>query len=221
MYSKNVTSKENFEAFWREVVLNKFPQAKIEFKTDSTLMHFLGFFSRQFRESMTTVIGNTIYFPDKDFLVENYEQGLRMLSHEFVHMVDQTEEQFFKLRYLLPQILAVFSFISLAAFWNLWFLLALLFLVVLAPGIPSDFRTRVEANAYTMTLFMRFRGVPINESIENEITHLSSIFLGSGYWYMARSRQLVESMLKDRYERLPETHTAFIEVKKWLQISTD
>jgi hypothetical protein len=221
MYNKDYSAKDNFDSFWNEVVLKKFPKAKIKYKDESNLMSFLGWFSPNFYENMTTVIGQTIYFPSKEKLEKDYPQGLRILAHEFVHLVDREQEKFgmFELKYLFPQILAMFSLLSFAAYWNIWLLLFLLFLVFLVPGIPSPCRTYFEANGYAMNLFFLFEGVPLNPTIDSKIKELSAIFVGRAYWYAARDRQLVEKMLQDRYEHYPESHEAFAEVKKWLQIS--
>ena len=213
-------NKDNFDDFWKEVVLKRFPKAKIKYKNESSLMHFLGCFSPNFYDNFTTTIGQTIYFPSKERLEKDYSKSLIILAHEFVHLTDREPEAFgmFELKYLFPQILAVFGLFSFGAFWNLWLLLFLLFLVFLVPGIPSTWRTYFEANGYTMNLYTLFNGAPWSSEIENKSKEISAIFIGRDYWYMARDRQLMEKMLEDRYERFPETHVAFTEVKKWLQI---
>lgn len=220
MYNRESSDKDNFENFWTEVVVKRFPKAKIKFKDESNLMSFLGWFSISFYASMTTVIGTTVYLPSKEKLEKDYEGATQTLAHEFAHMVDASTEGllFFWLKYLFPQILAVFSLLSVAVYWNTWSLLCLLFLLFLVPGIPAPGRTFFEANGYAMSLYFLFRGAPRNSAIENKAKDLSAIFVGRSYWFMARDRQLVESMLLDRYERYPGDHKAFVEVQKWLQI---
>lgn len=220
MYNRESSDKDNFENFWKEVIVKKFPKAKIKFKNESNLMSFLGWFSLSFYTGMTTVLGTTVYFPSKEKLEKDYEGATQTLAHEFVHMIDASHEGLilFWLKYLFPQILAVFSLLSLAAYWNLWSLVCLLFLLFLVPGIPAPGRTFFEANGYAMSLYFLFRGAPRNPAIENKARDLSAMFIGRSYWFMSRDRQLVESMLLDRYERCPADHEAFVEVKKWLQI---
>jgi hypothetical protein len=218
MYQYEASDKDNFDNFWSEVILKKFPKAKIAFKTDSNLMGFLGWFSRAFYQGLTTVIGNTIYFPSKEFLEKNYKNSYCTLAHEFVHMVDKKNEPFlmFEVKYLFPQILAIFSFLSFFAYISLWFFLFLLFLIFLVPGIPSPWRVYYEANAYAMNFFVAYKGSEFNPVLEDVANAMAELLTGREYWYASRDRQLVTSMIKDRYERLPDEHEAFIEVKKWL-----
>jgi hypothetical protein len=218
MFSKDASHEENFEDFWKNVVLQKFPNARIKTKDQSTWMRLIGLFSKNFYREMTTVIGTTIYFPSK------YEYktifGLRTLAHEYVHMVDRKNEKkwTFELKYLFPQIMAVFSLLSLLFFVSSWFLLFLVFLLCLVPKIPAPARVRFEANAYTMTLFMMFNGQNWNVLADRIAENIAKSMASRAYYYACGNRQLFAAMLKDRYEGLPKMHEAFKEVKKWLRI---
>lgn len=224
MHDKSASDKQNFEDFWQTVVLKHVPNAKIAFKSQSKLMRFLShivsLYSPGFMSHVTTVLGNTIYFPTKEFLESNYSGCLKIVTHEFVHLYERKRDRpgIFELRYLFPQVLVVLSLFSFLSFISLWFLLFALFLVAIVPGIPAPFRTQYELAGYTMNLYYAYRGVPPNEIIAQEAFEIAGIFTGSWYYYMARDRQLVKSMLVDRYERFPESHPAFVEVKQWLKI---
>lgn len=217
MYDKDASQEENFDDFWENIIIRKFPSAKIKTKDQSLFMRLVGIFSEAFYLDMTTVIGTTIYFPAhysyKNFL------GVRTLAHEYVHMVDRKNEKkfMFEIKYLFPQILALLSVFSLFYFVSTWFLVFLAFLVFLIPGIQSADRACFEANAYTMTIFMAFEGKNWNILGDKMADSIADIIAGPAYYYACRDRQWFAAMLKDRYEGLPKTHEAFKEVKKWLQ----
>ncbi len=218
MNKDQITDKIVFDAFWDEVVLSTFPQAQIKTKNQSWLMRLIGVFSNEFYEDVTTVLGTTIYFPANSEL--HPLVALRIAMHEYVHMVDRKNEKkyMFELKYLFPQILAALSILGIFAFWNIWFLTFLFFLLFLVPGIPANYRTRMEANAYTLSLYVQFSGLPWSILVESVAQDYAQLMNSQIYWFACRDRQLFVAMLKDRYEDLPKTHPAFVKVKTWLQI---
>ena len=222
MYDPSSPAKLNFDDFWHSVVLKEIPNAKIMYKNESKLMRCLGcivsLYSPGFMSNMTTVIGNTIYLPTRDYLESNYVKCLKIVMHEFVHLCDRKRDKLFSLRYLFPQILAIGSLLMFLSFFSIWFMLSGLFLLFLIPGIPAPFRTQYELSGYAMNLYYSYRGTPPNERIEQEALGISNLFTGSCYYWMASDRKAVANMLVDRYEHFPESHPAFIEVKKWLKI---
>lgn len=223
MYSVDRSDKENFFDFWSTVVQADFPKAKIAYKDKSKFMRFLGkivsLYSPGFMSYVTTVIGNTVYFPSEDYLKDNYQAALKIACHEYVHFCDRREEgMLFEVKYLFPQVLAVLGLVSIFSFIHISFILFSLFFVFLVPGIPAPYRTRVELAGFAMNLYFLHRGRPKNPVLEQEASDLAGLFTGSWYYWMARDRQLVASMLLDRYERFPESHSAFIRIKEWLKI---
>jgi ABC-type multidrug transport system fused ATPase/permease subunit len=223
MYDKHASDKQNFVDFWQSVVLKNIPEAKFAFKNESKLMRFLShivsLYSPGFMSHITTALGNTIYFPTKDFLESNYTGCLKIVAHEFVHLYERKRDKpvVFELRYLFPQVLVLFSLLSFLSFISLWFMIFIVFLVALVPGIPAPFRAQYELAGYTMNLYYSYRGQPLNKIISQEASEIAGIFTGSWYYWMARDRQLIASMLVDRYERFPDSHPAFIEVAQWLK----
>lgn len=68
-------------------------------------------FNRHYMERYTTVIGDTIYFPDSGFLNDDIS-ALRTLCHEFVHIYDSKKDGWlFNVKYLFPQILFIPIFV--------------------------------------------------------------------------------------------------------------
>lgn len=131
------------------------PNFRVRYKDESIFMKILSwilFFSKGFMKTATTTIYPVVYFPRESFVIYDYERAFRILSHEYVHLLDRKNEGvIFNLKYLFPQILSLLSLLSLLAFWSPWFLLLLGFLAFLAPW-PSRFREQYELSGYLMNL---------------------------------------------------------------------
>ena len=169
----------------------------IKYKDESNFMKLLGtilFFNKGFMTHYITTIGNTVYFPNRDF-IKNYDDGaIRVLAHEIVH-VSQKEKYgmiLYSLMYLFPQCLALFALLAFLAFIWLPFLWCLLFLVFLAP-IPAPWRKKFELGGYTMSLYMldlrlRELNYPDDRILEELSVYAMKInaqnFKGPGYWFM-------------------------------------
>jgi len=131
---------------------------KIRYKNESPLMKIIGvllFFNPKFMTRYTTTLTffgrSTVYFPDRSYALQ-YSKFWRTLAHELVHASDATRSPIlFNLGYLFPQILAIFSLLSILAWINLSWLWCLLFLVFLAP-IPSPGRKWAEMRGYAVSM---------------------------------------------------------------------
>tara|TARA_R100000008_G_C3586673_1_gene172979 strand:- start:2006 stop:2653 length:648 start_codon:yes stop_codon:yes gene_type:complete len=153
--------------------------AKVAFKNESKLMKLLSvllFFNKGFMTSYTTVVGNTVYFPSREWLKTNRDTAARTLCHELVHISDEKNvgSIAFRLSYLFPQWLSLFALTALIV--GPW---ALLFLLFLAP-LPAPFRTFWEIRGYAMTdavLFSQYRQFSDLEFLEKQFT-------GSSYYFM-------------------------------------
>lgn len=132
-----------------------------------------------------TTIYPCIYKPKSS--VSNYIT----LQHEAVHLLDmktffgllpKMPEWFnsilYSIFYLSPQVFAIFS---LLAFFNLWWLLCLLFL---AP-IPSPFRFICEVRAYRR-----------NVELGTTRSYLHKYFMNSSYYFMFPFRKVVDKSLR-------------------------
>jgi len=221
----NIT-KENIDHFWQNVVIKHFPDAKIKYKNKSIFMRILGvllFFNPSFMQKFITVLGNTIYVPNKEWMEKNHLVTLFVLSHEFVHMWDRNliklgyKFDFFSLGYLSPQLWGLFSLTAFLAFVSPWFLFCLLPLIFVAPW-PSPWRTKIEANGYAMTMYIRFLTTDPQYNKEEGAGYLAKKhFASKQYYWMCWDKDKAKRMLLKRYETLPQTHGAFNEVSQWVK----
>lgn len=171
---------------------------KVKYKTESMLMKviavILWIFNRKFMTDYVTTIGNTVYFPNKEYIEKNPKAAMAVLAHEVVH-IDQADRYgsfLFSVMYLFPQILAVLALLAIfAVVWlpMLWFLA---FLVFLAP-FPAPWRAKFEFEGYTMSLFvqdllLRHYGYP-DEDIYKDLSLYAirinkNYFKGRFYYFM-------------------------------------
>lgn len=162
------------------------PELKIVYKKHDKLSQLISKVYPRYK-NLYTAIYPSIYLPDRN-LLDGHNPAT--LEHEIVHIFDQ--QTFFG---LLPKVSAkintflflflyftpqVFSILSILAFWNLWWLLCLLFLLPL----PSPFRMIIEMRAYRRT---RELGGSIKELVEK--------FCTSKYYWMFPFRKTVTKML--------------------------
>lgn len=160
------------------------PSFEIRFKDESNFMKMLGkilFFNKGFMTNYITTIGTKVYFQNRNFYYNNPKNSFRVLSHECVHAYDYTLNPIkFVLRYLFPQILALFSLFVFFAFISPYFWGFLLFLVCLAP-LPSSGRKNIEVRGYGMSIKVeQWR----NELYPGRIEQMSENFTGPNYYYM-------------------------------------
>lgn len=160
---------------------NNIPGFVIIDKARSPLMKVLFYVSgmflwnRRFMTDFTTTIGARMYTTQPIRGVN----GLALLNHELVHMQDArrlTRPVFFA-AYLFPQVLALGAF---GAFWNRWWLLALL---ALLPW-PAPFRVWAERRGYAAT----FHTLLVWEAplrIADVLKHMHKVFCGPSYYWMA------------------------------------
>jgi len=213
-------TEEKFYAFWRDVIVKKFPHAKIKAKNKSLFMRLLGvllFFNKAFMTRYTTTIGKTIYFPTDDYITNDPKRALDICAHEFVHMWDESRMSGYKFKYLSVQIWAIFSLGAFLAFFNLYFLLFLVCMIFAAPW-ASPWRTAIETNGYAMNMVLK--GLFCGKDFylpERHAQQLSTQFTSGMYYWMCRDRDRVVQTLVRKYETLPTTHGAFQEVILWLK----
>lgn len=163
------------------------PDFEIRFKNESMWMKLLNvfaqIFNKDFMTKYTTTTGSTVYFPSEEALLRGQAMYAETLAHELVHMVERKKEGAVPnfLRYAFPQILAALAVFALFAFWSPWFLLALVFLLALAP-LPAPGRREIELNGYTMSLAVLFwvRGTIPDEAFE----FYGKQFTTSAYYFM-------------------------------------
>lgn len=177
------------------------PGFEIRFKTQSPWMKFLNvfaqLFNKKFMTEYTTTTGSTVYFPSKNKLLNDQGGYADVLAHELVHMVERKNEGLVWnfLRYAFPQILAVLALFAVGAIWNPWFLLALVFLLALAP-LPAPGRRDIEFRGYTMSMAVfQWRYGLLTDTLFEET---ADQFTGSMYWFMWPFRADILHRLKLR-----------------------
>lgn len=152
--------------------------------------------SRVFREQVVTTINDTIYLPNIEKFKSRPAEGVfTTLAHEYVHIQDNKKHKLFKLSYLMPQLLAVFSLLSLGAFLDLRFLFALGFLVF-ALKLPSP-RMRWELRGYTMSLAVRYWRGDVN--LQWHLGNYAKILSGNLYWMLV-SEEKAKKALEDNLQ---------------------
>lgn len=163
------------------------PGFQMLFKDESGYMKFLNvfaqLFNKEFMTTYTTTTGTSVYFPSRKYVIENQETCASVLAHELVHMKDQQKDGVVLsfLSYSFPQLLAIFSLIAIGAVWNLWFLLALVFLLTLLP-LPSPGRRDIEFRGYAMMMALRYWTG--GEFTNADYDFYASKFTSSSYYFM-------------------------------------
>jgi hypothetical protein len=165
-----------------------FPKLKIKFKNESVFMKILGlllFFNNGFMNSYSSTIGSTIYFPSKEVLEKKGYYGFASLFHELVHMWDSKNNKLFKLLYLFPQILIIFTIPLLFIFsWKF----VVPFIILFALPLPAYFRMKYEKRAYFVSLYTLYkiskRKKNYNIVLEDFKIGYISNFKNSNYYYM-------------------------------------
>lgn len=158
-----------------------YPNLKIAYKDQSSLMKFLGgvlFFAPAFMSDYATTVGSTVYYPSEAWITANPRASIDILIHESVHMYRQKKlPVLFQLGYLFPQIL--FLPALLLCFFHWWFLfIALLFLLPL----PAPFRMLFEREAYFAQLYAA--STLWQDDVNAVASGYVSFFTGSGYYWM-------------------------------------
>jgi hypothetical protein len=168
-------------------ILGYYPKFQLKFKNESTFMKILGslmFWNKDFVEHYTTTMGNTIYFPNREFIPSHPVSTLATLLHELTHIYDGNKlpPGIFGILYLFPQILVLLLPI-LAFFIGPFSLLLILFLL----PIPAYFRMYFEKRAYLVSLYVlnqlnqKFQvNINLNDHKENYLLD----FKNSNYYFM-------------------------------------
>lgn len=190
------------------LIRKRVPSFEIRYKNQSLGQKILGrllFFNREYMTEYTSTFGTKVYFPSTDFVAQDRMRAFRILSHEYVHILDATKSVWkknrritFSLLYLFPQFLALFSLGAILSIWfGKWFLIFLLFLIFAAP-LPSFTRTIIEMRGYWMNLAITlWRHSELRkESRENIV----KMFTSFAYYRMWPYKGSVEKMIDDGIE---------------------
>lgn len=159
-----------------------FPSLKIKYKDQDPLMKVLGtlmFFNPQFKTSFVTTIGDTIYFPNKEYT--DHTSVSEVFIHECTHIHDEQEigAARFKLGYLFPQILALPMLLLL--FVLTWKIVVPLALACLLPW-PAPFRAKSERRAYFVSMRVGYTMYSVDPELSGPL--YAKNFKNSSYYWM-------------------------------------
>ncbi len=161
-----------------------FPDLKISYKDQSIFMRIIGtlmFFNKAFMNNYITTIGNTIYFPSKEFVNDNEVGNSLILLHELIHISDSKKygSLLFKLGYLFPQILILLCLPLFLLSWKIALPLTILFCLPL----PAYFRMNFERRAYFVSLYASYKYNKFIDLKKEKSNYLSQ-FKNSSYYFM-------------------------------------
>lgn len=204
MHTWDSVDESNFFDAMKKVAEKRIPGVKIKYKNESIWMKLLGlivFFNRDFMKTYTSTFFMTVWFPSKNYVNQNIWRAGKILAHELVHLCDEKEHSIlFKLLYLWPQFIAMFSIVSIMAIWfSKFFLCGLVFLVFLAP-FKSFPRAQLELRAYAMTMAINAwkHGYILDKTKED----IASQFVGPGYYYMWPNKTEVMQWLNNVEDKI-------------------
>ena len=187
--SKAHYSEEELEFRFHKLIFyirKQIPGFRLRSKVESKLMQLLSvvlFFNKRFMEDYVTTLYPMVYVPELPWDEQPVESRIITLAHEYVHLKDRKRLGWlFNILYLSPQI---FALLAIGAFWNLWFLLALLFLLPL----PSPGRAWLEWRGYrmSMALYWALTGQRVN------IFWVREQFTSSQYYWMWPFKRSLEA----------------------------
>ena len=177
-------------------ISEKVPGFKIRSKKDSPLMRALSnllFFNKGFMSRYITTIYPVMYVPGWWGKYKNMSLvELGIIAHEYVHLHDRKRLGWlFNILYLSPQ---VFSLLAFGAFWNLWFLMALLFLL----PWPSPGRAWLEFRGYRMSIAFHYWA----KKEKCDLDMIVEEFTNSNYYYMFPFKKLLIKKFNKEYDKI-------------------
>lgn len=161
-----------------------FPNLQIKYKDQDVFMKIVGallFFNPGFMTSFITTVGNTIYWPNEQFIQSNPRGASEIFIHECTHMYDEKRLGSipFKLGYLFPQVL--FLPVLLLLFLLSWKIVLPLALLCLAPW-PAPFRAYFERRAYFVSMLAGYK--LFNWDPKTAAPQYAGSFKSSSYYWM-------------------------------------
>jgi len=187
------------------------PKFQLCSKENSVLMRFLSvilFFNKGFMTKYITTLYPRVYVPKLPWDSHTIESRIGVLAHEYVHLKDRKRWWWlFDILYAAPQI---FALLSIGAIWNLWWLLALLFLLPL----PSPGRAWLEFRAYKVTIALHWHLTGTKPSVP----WLRDQFVRSYYYWMWPFKKSVERHILNVIENVESGEFLSPEVLEILEV---
>ena len=190
------------------VILDRVPNFKIKFKDESLGMKILGkvlFFNKSFMTDFITTIGDTVYFPSRQSYETRPKSSFFTLAHEYVHILDDKLMKAYKLKYLLPQVLAILALLGV-------FNLKALFFLVFGLPIPAYWRAKIEMRGYGMSVAVRKWANVVSDSFLN---YSVEQFITANYYFMWPFKKAVQKELQtymDTDDCLKDENLAYSDV---------
>lgn len=207
----------------QEKIKENAPGFEIRYKNEDKLMKLLDkilFFNKSFMTNFVTTFKEKVYWTDLNKFKEFPLSSFFTLAHEYVHILDDKKEPVkYKLGYLFPQCLAIFSLLSFFAFFSKWFLLFLLFLLFVLP-LPAPFRTKSELRGYGMSI--KVRQWKFGKIHDDDFNRYVKQFTSGNYYYMFPFKNYIRKELekwKNSDECLNDKNTAYKDVYNLIQES--
>lgn len=166
----------------------KFPDIKVIYKDQSSLMKLLGylmFFNKSFMTHYFTTLGSTIYAPSRQYVESKEVSAQVTLLHELTHVYDSKKYSKILFGFLngFPQILALLCLPLFFISWKLALPLVILFLLPL----PAYFRMYFEKRGYIISLYalyqlsFKYKYKPL---LKTQADFFSKQFTGPYYYFM-------------------------------------
>lgn len=208
------------------LVKKEIPNFEVKYKNESLSSKILGIlvwlFNRHYMTRYTTTRYPCVYFPSRKFVKESPSRAVKILAHEFVHLVDRKRCGFwFTLSYGLPQIAAlVFLLIpAIVAFVQPWWvalLTAIPAAVCLLP-LPAYWRMKWEMRGYAMNVaidYWHYGSVQVST-----LAWIATHFTGWDYYKMWPFKKNVMDRLSDVVDEIKQNQVGypFREVKQFVK----
>ena len=198
------TPKDTYDALVA-LIAAKVPGFEVRFKNESWSQRLIAklvwIFNRSYLTNYTTTLYPRVYFPNREFVEKDPTHAWKVLAHEYVHLFDNKARPLvFRVRYAMPQLLALLALGAFGAFWSLWMLFFLVALVAAAPW-PSSGRTAIEMRGYTMSIAVDFwpRRVPVSTQTKMWV---AQHFTGWDYYRMCPSQTKVLQKIDEACKRM-------------------
>jgi hypothetical protein len=177
------------------------PNFEVRYKDSSwvqkLLGFFLGFFSSGYMTKFTTTLYPNVYFPSEAFYKEDAGKSFAILAHERIHLLDtQSNPIWFRVSYLLPQLLCVpfiaLGFLFLSLSWWVSGIFLVLGILSLLPW-PSPWRVAIERRGYAANLAITYwvTGKVPSKLVGKIYDH----FVNSDYYWMSWGQASVNAWL--------------------------
>lgn len=208
------------------LVKKEIPDFEIRYKNESLSSKILGvlvwLFNRHYMTRYTTTRYPRVYFPNRKFVEESPSRAVKILAHEFVHLVDRKRRGvWFSISYALPQLAALLFLLVpiIVAFVQPWWvaLLTAIPAVLCATPLPAYWRMQWELRGYAMNMAINYwrYGSVRAETME----WVRDRFTGWDYYKMWPFRDNMSERITETVQRISKNQlgSPYFEVKHFVK----